>query len=589
MSDARTPERLKPADEIARLGRLFDRSPSFAAIATGPQHRFVYVNPAYQALTGGRPLLGLTVAETFPELVERGVLDLLDQVYRTGAPHVGEEVRLALRDADGRETVRYIDFVYQSVVDEDGRPLGIFTVGSDVTARVRARREERRLLNELRASEQRYRAIGESLPFGVWTADAEGRCDYVSPSFCEMIGRDLAQVREFGWLDRLVCGAEETLEHWLRSVRTGVPFERVHRFRAADGSEKSVLASGRPIRDADGTVLGWAGINLDVTDRQEATERELMLAREVDHRAKNALAVVQSLLRLTPFEDRDSFVASLTGRVDAMARVHGLLSRSRWSRPSVGELVAEELAPYGRDGADRVRVDGPAIDLNVEAAQPLSMLIHELATNAAKYGALSVPQGTVEVTWRRTGEGDGAGLALVWTERGGPPPPVDRGAGFGCKLIDGAARQLGGSVVRTWTPEGLKVVVTVGPDQARAGETPPAPARPAADTGFSGALAGARVLFVEDETVLALEIQAALIAAGATVVGPAASLSAALILASAEPIDLALLDVNVRGQSIRPVVEVLKARRVPYVLLTGYETPEIAGPVIRKPLDPRRL
>ena len=97
------------------------------------------------------------------------------------------------------------------------------------------------------------------------------------------------------------------------------------------------------------------------------------------------------------------------------------------------------------------------------------------------------------------------------------------------------------------------------------------------------------MLFVEDETVLALEVQAALTAAGATVVGPAASLSAALIMASAEPIDLALLDVNVRGQSIRPVVEVLKARRVPYVLLTGYETPDVAGPVVRKPLDPRRL
>jgi two-component sensor histidine kinase len=198
-------------------------------------------------------------------------------------------------------------------------------------------------------------------------------------------------------------------------------------------------------------------------DIQASEARVRLLAREVDHRAKNTLAVVQATLRLTPKHDAVAYAKAVEGRIAALARAQTLLSEDRWRGASLQALLKAELVPFAwEDGGElgpRAEVDGPPVLLPPSAAQPLAMAAHELATNAIKHGALSVPGGRVRVTWRLTKADDAASdaLALRWEETGGPPvpgPPTRRG--FGSRVLESIVRgQLGGSFLLTWAPTGV--------------------------------------------------------------------------------------------------------------------------------------
>ena len=220
------------------------------------------------------------------------------------------------------------------------------------------------------------------------------------------------------------------------------------------------LCNYLPVRGTAGQIVAATGSVLDISARKHAEETEQLLSREVDHRAKNVLAVVRSLVRVSAAEangDVDSFVDVLEGRIAAMARVHTLLSRAGWNSAELGELARQETAVYAR----QVRTEDMPVLLAPEAAQPLTMVLHELVTNAAKYGALSVSRGTVTLLWWR----DDDGIVLEWSEHGGPfvhgPPAV---TGFGTQLIDGnASTPLDGSLVREWRPEGLCCTLRIGP------------------------------------------------------------------------------------------------------------------------------
>ena len=232
-------------------------------------------------------------------------------------------------------------------------------------------------------------------------------------------------------------------------------------------------------RDGEGRRF-FTGIMRDISARKADEARRTLLAREVDHRAKNALAVVQSVVRLTPRDEPGAFAAAVEARVAALGRVHSLLAESGWSGADLRAVAERELAPYAaaRHGAGTasratVSLDGPPVPLAPAAAQPFAMLLHELATNAAKHGALSAPGGAVEVRWRagrRTGE-DGM-LRLRWTETGGPPvlaAPARRG--FGSRVIEATVRgQLGGTVERRWERTGLVIEVAVPLARAAADE-----------------------------------------------------------------------------------------------------------------------
>jgi signal transduction histidine kinase/DNA-binding response OmpR family regulator len=383
----------------------------------------------------------------------------------------------------------------------------------------------------------------------------------------------------------LVPGLER---HWLevyaRVVETGEPAH----------FELEAAALGRWY-DVSAYRVGprrFGALFLDVTARRIATERQMLLAREVDHRAKNALAVVQSVVRLTRADDVRGYSRAVEGRVAALARAHTLLAEDRWRGTEVRVVVEHELAAHR---SSQLLIEGPALRLRPEAVQPLSMVLHELATNAAKYGALSVPDGRLAVNWRH--DHPAAPLQLRWTELNGPPVAPPERRGFGSTLIEATVRgQLGGTVVMHYRREGVQCEVTIAPDrvapptgeaeQPRHGADHEAPPRSAAS------LRGRAVLVLEDEPLVAMELAATLRSLGCHVVGPVATVDDGMRLAGemAGGLAAAVLDVNLQGRSAFPVAKLLAGQGVPVVWATGYgELPQgepdgLPSVLLRKPL-----
>jgi PAS domain S-box-containing protein len=234
--------------------------------------------------------------------------------------------------------------------------------------------------------------------------------------------------------------------------------------------------------DPAGRVVRVSGVTIDITERKHAEERQNLLAREVDHRAKNALALAQSIVRLTRGDNVKAYVQSVEGRINALARVHTVLSLSSWQGAEIRRLVDEELAPYSV--GSRIALSGPEVQLRPTTAQTLALALHELVTNSAKYGALSSPSGRLAVNWR-----DATGvLELIWEEKGGPPVQVPVSRGFGTRsVIASIESQLGGKADFDWRPEGLLCRLSV-PLFAKAAAPERTPMREAANERASSGL-----------------------------------------------------------------------------------------------------
>jgi PAS domain S-box-containing protein len=230
------------------------------------------------------------------------------------------------------------------------------------------------------------------------------------------------------------------------------------RVRRPDGGVRWCLGRAAAVKDASGRVSRVRGITMDITDRKEAEDRQSLLAREVDHRTKNALSVVHAIVSLTRAEDIEQFRTAVEGRIQALARAHSLLSDSRWRGAKIADLIQGELAPHHPPNLGRVRISGKSLALLPSAVQALALAVHELATNAVKYGALSGPSGTIDVSW----EAHGGQLELKWIERGGPPSELKVQGGFGMRVIKASVEaQLSGTVEFDWQPEGLQCRIRV--------------------------------------------------------------------------------------------------------------------------------
>jgi PAS domain S-box-containing protein len=204
-----------------------------------------------------------------------------------------------------------------------------------------------------------------------------------------------------------------------RARQRGGAWQLEFRARRPDGSIRWCLGTATAARDATGRVVRIRGITMDITERKEAEDRQFLLAREVDHRTKNALAVVHAIVSLTRADDIQEFSTAVEGRVQALARAHSLLSDSRWHGAKIADLVQGELAALRRAPCERIRMSGRSMTLHPSAVLALALALHELAANAARHGALSVASGSLEVAWEQRGDE----LALQWSEYGGPCPP----------------------------------------------------------------------------------------------------------------------------------------------------------------------
>jgi len=204
------------------------------------------------------------------------------------------------------------------------------------------------------------------------------------------------------------------------------------------------------------------GTLLDVTERRRAAEHQRLLINELNHRVKNSLATVQSIAAQTlrHAASPDGFQESFTSRLMALSHAHNLLTRTQWRGADLHEIVALELEPYRTAEAERVRLSGGPRRIGSKAAVGFALAFHELATNAVKYGALSVPQGRVEVSWTIEGGADGPTLTVLWAEHGGPPVQPPQRRGFGSRLLErGLSYDLGGTVRLDFDPRGVRCTI----------------------------------------------------------------------------------------------------------------------------------
>lgn len=333
--------------------------------------------------------------------------------------------------------------------------------------------EQRKAAEErLRARERRSRELLEALPAAVYTTDAAGRITFYNQAAADL------------WGCRPALGSDQWCGSWKLYWPDGTPLPHeqcpmaitlkenrpVRGMEAVaerpDGTRVTFVPYPTPLRDATGMLTGAVNMLVDITERKRAEIRIEMLAREVDHRAKNMLAVIQAMVRFTRADTVEDFAAAIHGRVTALARAHSVLSDSRWQGADLRQLVEEELAPYAREDGQRVRIDGTAVVLAPTAAQSMAMVIHELATNALKYGAFASPTGSVHVAWSRGVDGR---LTLRWMEAGGPSVTRPSRRGFGLGVIERTlCDQLSGEANFEWQANGLVCELRI-PDDHLAG------------------------------------------------------------------------------------------------------------------------
>jgi two-component sensor histidine kinase len=319
--------------------------------------------------------------------------------------------------------------------------------------------------------ETQFRQIGAALEDGLLICEARGkRLVYASPAFWRLVGlSSLDQADGLLSILPLIHAEDRPRVRHLFESPAHEFFDIQYRLRRRDGVTLRIRHRRFPV---NGRLQSRSvDILSDVTREQEAIEHQMMLAREVDHRAKNILAVVQSLVRLTPANEPKEFVKSIDERIQALARAHGLLASSNWRGARLDQLIRGEFAAYAIEGAQspeqkpRFIIDGSTLDVRPEAVQAIAMVLHELTTNSVKYGALSSDAGTVKLSWSiEVGDGtQPSRLHLGWTELGGPAiTGLPSRRGFGSRLIQTTIRhQLHGDVSCDWRPEGLECLMVI--------------------------------------------------------------------------------------------------------------------------------
>lgn len=406
---------------------------------------------------------------------------------------------------------------------------------------------------------------------GIWTFDPETD-DVTWDNKLRTItglGHEPTKPKISDFLSRIPEEDRERVESKMtQALEDGIPFDTEFRFVRPDGRTIWLQGKGEEMVDATGkrTLLG---INADITGRKRGEEQTNFMMRELDHRVKNLLAVILSISRITSktAASLEDFTEAFTARVDAIARTHSLLAQGRWKGTNLRALLLEEVGSLG--WSEEVDLSGPEVVVSPPAAQALSMLFHELMTNAIKHGALSVPEGRVSVSWRRTNELENT-VELKWVEENGPPTQKPTSKGFGTTVIDRlAGQQLGSEIKLSWRKAGLQMNMSIP-------EKNIAPANNDHDRSYEvgrsvshDVLQGKKALIIDDEWLIAEQHADILAEAGAEVIGPFLRLEDAMN-ADIDDVDVAILDYAMGDADVLPLANRLKRAKVPIVFITGY-------------------
>jgi PAS domain S-box-containing protein len=306
----------------------------------------------------------------------------------------------------------------------------------------------------------------EQLPFAVYVCDRNGLVRRYNHRAAELWGRSptLGDPNErFCGSYRMYCADGSLLPHhecpMADVLRTGVSVreQEVH-IERPDGSRGVALVDIEAVRDDAANIIGAVNCFHDITERKRAEEHVKILARELDHRAKNLLSLMHATVHLTQADTVQEFKTAIEGRLQALSNAHALLTESRWSGAKLHNLVTEELAPYSPSKeASRADIIGPELVLQPQLAQTIAMVLHELATNAVKYGALSIPPGRLRVEWSRRD----ADLVIRWSEADGPPVKPPQHQGFGTRAVNRVIQDLKGSLRFDWNPDGIACEIVI--------------------------------------------------------------------------------------------------------------------------------
>jgi PAS domain S-box-containing protein len=449
-----------------RLAITYDQAPVGIA-EVDAQGRFARVNSALSALIGYAP----------DELLGRSFIDLTHPDDRQAdADNFSRQVRGEIKQYASQKRffrkgggVVHVNVLSSSVLDHEGRFLYGIRVIEDITERLRA--EER-----LRESERWVRELLEALPAAVYTTDAQGRITYYNQAAIAFSGRTPVLGSDewcVSW--RLYTPDGKPLPHdqcpMAVSLREGIPIRGAEAVaERPDGTRVPFIPFPTPLRDASGNLVGAVNMLVDISERKRAEEHQRLLIDELNHRVKNTLATVQSIAAQTLRSARDlsTFARNFEPRLLALSKAHELLTHHSWVGVGLHELIRQELTPYGDGGIGRVRLEGQDIMLAPRVGLALSLVLHELTTNAAKYGALSGGKGLVTVRWGTEEARSKAGrlLRIDWLESGGPAvtPPAKRS--FGTRLIErSVTTELQGSVKLDFDPAGLRCTLKLPLDQ----------------------------------------------------------------------------------------------------------------------------
>lgn len=590
------------------------------AIYWGPDLRLLY-NDAWAPIPGPRhpAALGQPAREVWSDIWHI-IAPQFAEVTEAGQGVFAQEQLLPMR-RHGIEEETWWTYSFTPLRDEDGRVAGVFNSGSEITENVLARRNAEflvaantafrtartpdealqsalaqlgALLGACRVNLRERTTSNGEVAFALlqeWCA--EGTPPSEKFALTSQVGSSLLQRFMSGEVTAarlndpdLEPASRQYLEALGIAQGLGVPWVET-------GEVTSVITvqwqKERVISPYDlsalervlETTMGWIA-------RERSRERERVMASELDHRARNLLAVVQSVTRMTVGDSVAQVKSDLESRFEALARVHGLLGQKRWSNVTFQELAEEELAPFGPDVFDRIDMTGPRVALSPSEAQVIAMVLHELVSGARKHGFLGTATGRLSLRWAAAQEG---GLEVIWQESGISPEGyagAEEAGGQGSKLLSDVVRgQLGGEMQRRLEPAGIRYCLRVPRQSDEAARTPSLLSQHPSDRRAPAK----SVMILEDDVIIAMDLAATLEEAGYARYGEFRDVRSALARIKAAPPDLAVLDWNLGGETSAQVAVWLKAKGVPFVVVSGQELsdapddPRHGAPLLIKPIS----
>jgi PAS domain S-box-containing protein len=497
-------------------------------------------------------------------------------------------VEAIIERPDGRR-VRFQPWP-QLLTDDSGEIVGAINLLFDVTDRREADIQLARLASIVSTSND---AIISKTLDGRITSWNAGATRIFGHTASEMIGQPITRI-----IPPELHGEEREI---LARLRRGEMIDHYETVRVAkDGRKIDISLTVSPLRDPHGTIIGASKVARDVTERRRLEIQQRLLVDELNHRVRNTMATVQAIATqsLARAPQPQDFVQGFTGRLHALAKAHSLLTETHFQNADIDHLIREQVLLSGSDDR-RISALGPRIQLDAQLALHLGMVLHELATNARKHGALSVPDGRLEISWEIHTE-PGRSLMLSWKEWGGPPVTVPESYGFGMSLIERTLKSHGGETRIQFAAHGITCLITVplpdmtGGEGRRFGLSGIGSEELAARELGQRSLVAKRVLVVEDEPLIAMDIEGTLSAHGFSVVGPAGTLDGALKLVEQGGFDAALIDANLDGEPVDPLAAELTAKGIAFAFVTGYGRDTLPSayaetPVLKKPFFSEQL